>query len=82
MSYFLLLVVIMLVRALSAGVLFARLGKDVNFSQAMRLTVLSSALNKLFITASGFIAASYYAKAKGLDPMRAMVIFLLLESMN
>ncbi|GEM_PF-1783597 len=55
-------------------------GRKVAFSEALRLTAVASALNKIFFTATGYLAASAIAKNKNLEFRRAMAVFLVLEA--
>ncbi len=64
---------------LNAIIFFILCNKNINFKETLKLTILASALNKLFFTGSGYLASSYLYRDENITSSKIFTAFLFLE---
>jgi uncharacterized membrane protein YbhN (UPF0104 family) len=83
MIYLICAILVLLLRAIfAAGIFYILSGKKAAWFNCLKLTVVAGALNKLFVSASGFIAGSYCSRFVGLPVGVVLGNFFIAELLS
>ncbi|MFH1767678.1 MAG: lysylphosphatidylglycerol synthase domain-containing protein [Candidatus Omnitrophota bacterium] len=82
MSILLIAATLLCISLVTALCFYLLAGRKITFKEAFKLSSTATALNRLFFTGSGYLASSYFARAKNIPFGQTLSAFAVLEFIN